>query len=136
MSRCNVQTALLLWPGDLSSCSVVPLLNCYSGDCNCCYSCCIATTVAVGEGLLCSCGGVSDLVLSIRLLSCYSGGNSLFVVGGQVSSCGGGLFSNCIRQRFSTVVSVCGGALLQMWCMGTCLIMVSCMSLIVGDALL
>ena len=78
-----------------------------------------------------SCDGVSDLVLSIRLLFCYSGGNSLFVVGGQVSSCGGGLLSNCIGQRFSTVVAMHVRALLQMWCIGTCLIMASCMSLIV-----
>ena len=36
-------------------------------------------------------------------------GNSLFEVGGQVSTCGGGLLSNCIGQRFSAIVAVCGG---------------------------
>ena len=63
-------------------------------------------------------------------------GNSLFEVGGQVSTCGGGLLSNCIGQRFSAIVAVCGGALLQMWCVGSSLIVASCPSLIEGDPLL
>ena len=63
-------------------------------------------------------------------------GNSLFEVGGQVSICGGGLLSNCIGQRYSTVVAMCGGALLQMWCVDSSLIVESCTSLIEGDPLL
>ena len=57
-------------------------------------------------------------------------GNSLFVVGGQVSTCGG-LLSSCIGQRFSAIVALCGGALLQMWCVGSSLTVASCTTLIV-----
>lgn len=35
------------------------------------------------------------------------------MVGGQVSTCGGGLLSSCIAQRFSAIVALCGGALLR-----------------------
>lgn len=34
---------------------------------------------------------------------------------------GGGLLSSCIAQRFSAIVALCGGALLQMWCVGSSL---------------
>lgn len=71
----------------------------------------LAKLFAIGKGVLSSCGVVSNIVLSRRFLS-WQLGNSLFEVVGQGSICGGGLLSNCIGQRFSTVVAMCGGALL------------------------
>ena len=38
-----------------------------------------------------------------------SGWVILFEVDGQVSTCGGGVLSNCIGQRLSTTVAMCGG---------------------------
>ena len=55
----------------------------------------VITLVAVGKGLLSSCG-FSNLVLSSMLLSSFTGANSLVEVGVQVSSCGVGLLSSCI----------------------------------------
>ena len=63
----------------------------------------VVTLVAMSKGLIYSCGEVSNIVLSRRLLSCCSGGislvlwmpKSLVVVG--VSSC-------CIGQGFERVI--------------------------------
>ena len=57
-------------------------------------------------------------------------------MGGQVSSDGGGLLSSSIVQGISSIVAMCGGALLQMWCVDSSLIVESCTSLIEGDPLL
>ena len=83
------------------------------------------TLVAVGKGLLSSCGGVSNLVLT----RCSS-----LVALGINSSCGGVPFSSCIVQRFLSIVAMCGGAVLQMWCVGsscTSLMCCGCSSLVV-----
>ena len=50
------------------------------------------------------------------------GVNTLVVVGGQVSSDGGGLLSSSIVQGISSIVAMCGGALLQVWCVGSSLV--------------
>ena len=52
------------------------------------------------------------------------GVNSLVVVGGQVSSEGGGLLSSSIVQGISSVVAMCSGALLQVCCVGSSLVVV------------
>ena len=52
------------------------------------------------------------------------GVNSLVVVGGQVSSDGGGLLSSSIVQGISSIVAMCGGALLQVWYVGSSLVVV------------
>jgi len=44
------------------------------------------------------------------------------VMGGQVSSDGGGLLSSSIVQGISSIVAMCGGALLQVWCVGSSLV--------------
>ena len=51
----------------------------------------VVTLVAMSKGLIYSCGEVSNIVLSRRLLSCCSGGISLVLVDAQVFSCCGGL---------------------------------------------
>ena len=44
------------------------------------------------------------------------------MVGGQVSSDGGGLLSSSIVQGISSIVAICCGALLQVWCVGSSLV--------------
>ena len=88
----------------------------------------VVTLIAVAKGQLSSCGLALYLVLSVSLLSSCSGG--------QVSSFCGGLLSIWIGQGFSSVVGKCTGALLQMWCVGSFLVVVSCTSLIVPCVLL
>ena len=51
------------------------------------------------------------------------GVNTLVVVGGPVSSCGGGLLSSSIVQVISSIVAMCGGAPVQVWCVGSSLVM-------------
>ena len=44
------------------------------------------------------------------------------MVGGQVSSCGGGLLSSSTVQEISSIVAMASGALLQVWCVGSSLV--------------
>ena len=57
-------------------------------------------------------------------------------MGGQGSSCGEYLLVNCIVQGFSSTVAMWGGALLQMWCVGSSLVVSSCTSIFVPWVLL
>ena len=50
--------------------------------------------------------------------------NTLVVVGGQVSSDGGGLLSSSIVQGISSIAAMCSGALLHVWCVGSSLVVV------------
>lgn len=50
------------------------------------------------------------------------GVNTLLMVGSQVSSDGGGLFSSSIVQGIYSKVAICGGALLQVCCVGSSLV--------------
>lgn len=50
------------------------------------------------------------------------GVNTLLMIGSQVSSDGGGLFSSSIVQGISSKVAICGGALLQVCCVGSSLV--------------
>ena len=52
------------------------------------------------------------------------GSTLFFVVGDQVSSDGGGLLSSSIVQGISSIVAMCGGALLQVWYVGSSLVVV------------
>jgi len=60
----------------------------------------------------------------------------IYILGGLVSSCGGGFLSSCIGRGFSSIVPMCGRALLQMWCVGTSLVVASCTSLVMPWMLL
>ena len=57
-------------------------------------------------------------------------------MGGQGSSCGEYLLFNCIVQGFSSTVAMWGEALLQMWCVGSSLVVSSCTSIFVPWVLL
>ena len=59
------------------------------------------------------------------------GFNCLVVMGGQVSSCGGGLLSIGDAQGFSSIFAMFSEVLLQMWYVGSSLDVASCTSLIV-----
>ena len=59
------------------------------------------------------------------------GFNSRVVVGSQLSNCGAGLLSRCIGQGFSSIAEMCCGACLQMWCVGSSLVVASCTALII-----
>ena len=58
------------------------------------------------------------------------------MVGGQISNCSGGLLSRYIGQGFSSIAEMCGGAFLQMWYVGSSLVVASCIALIMPWVLL
>ena len=64
------------------------------------------------------------------------GFNSQVVVSGQILIVGGGLFSRYIGQGFSSIAEMCGGAFLQMWYVGSSLVVASCIALIMPWVLL
>ena len=55
------------------------------------------------------------------------------MAGPQVSSVGG-LLSSCVGHGYSSIVAVCMGALLQMWCAGSSLVVVGDSSLVAMES--
>lgn len=90
----------------------------------------VVTLVTLDKVPLCSFDGVSNILLPRRPFSSSSGG-PLPSCGSWIHLCLWFLLSSCIVPGFSSIVAECGGALLQIWCVDFCQVLVSCASLIV-----